>query len=476
MVETDNPTKKLLNGTIVYFIGNALTQIISLLLLRFVTGHISSEEYGIYNLVVTVSNLVTPLLTLQISEALFKFFITSENIDQKKQYYTISLVITAVSSVLTVLGVFLVHNFIFTIPHPVLVALYMVTTNVTLLSQKTIRSLGKNTVFVKANFIKTLLFLVLQIFFIYVFDLQAEALFLAVIISSVVSIIIVEISVRSKQYVSLQSVNKSAVRQMLKFSVPLIPNAAFWWLTSSVNSVIVSTQLGLDINGIYTVANKFSNVLTMVTSVFIMSWQESAISEYGSEKFKSFFTKTFSMYYTLVFSAIAVLIPFINMVLPYMIDPSYYPSIQYAPVLLFSSCLSTISGFFAQIFSAQNKTHRNITTTSVGMAVNLIIVLLLVDSIGLWAAAVGTVLSHAVSLVVRAFMVREEFTKEIEWLKIITVTASVAVGMVLYYTAGTVYSLAWFAFNVVLAVVLNFTLVKQILGLALEKLKIGKRK
>ena len=50
----DNSTKNLLNGTMVYFIGNVLTQLISLALLRFVTGKISPEEYGIYNLVVTV--------------------------------------------------------------------------------------------------------------------------------------------------------------------------------------------------------------------------------------------------------------------------------------------------------------------------------------------------------------------------------------------------------------------------------------
>ena len=52
----DKSTKKLLNGTMIYFIGNVLTQIMSLVLLRFITGRIA-EEYGVYNLVVTVSSL-----------------------------------------------------------------------------------------------------------------------------------------------------------------------------------------------------------------------------------------------------------------------------------------------------------------------------------------------------------------------------------------------------------------------------------
>ena len=71
----DNAKKQLLSGTTVYFIGNTLAQIVSLVLMRFVTGEISPEEYGYYNLIVTVGNLLTPILTLQMSDALFRFFI-----------------------------------------------------------------------------------------------------------------------------------------------------------------------------------------------------------------------------------------------------------------------------------------------------------------------------------------------------------------------------------------------------------------
>ena len=85
----DKSTRKLLSGSGVYFIGNALTQIISLLLMRFVTGNITPEEYGFFNLVATVSNLAIPFVTLQISDAVYKFVLKSKNEIEKKEYFSI---------------------------------------------------------------------------------------------------------------------------------------------------------------------------------------------------------------------------------------------------------------------------------------------------------------------------------------------------------------------------------------------------
>lgn len=159
----DKSTKKLLSGTIIYFIGNVLTQLMSLALLRFITGRIAPEEYGLYNLVVTVSKVVTPFVTLQITDAVFKFLIRSDTEKERKEYFTVTFFVAVFSSVITAAGVFSLDAFFIDIPHPTLITLYCVTSNLSVLYQRIVRSLGKNAVYVKGNLIKTAIFLILQI-------------------------------------------------------------------------------------------------------------------------------------------------------------------------------------------------------------------------------------------------------------------------------------------------------------------------
>ena len=462
----DNSNKKLLNGTIVYFIGNALVQLMSLVMLRFVTGNISTDEYGYYNLIVTISNLITPVITLQISDAVFKFFIKAESDDERKKYYTIGILLTILSIFLTGIGIFILNLTMFPINHSVLVALYMITSNLFVLYQKIVRSVGKNTVFVYGNLLRTALYIGLQFLFIYGFNLGVETLFLSNTISVVVCILTIEIFVRSFKYFSLKCFDKTVLKEMLKFSIPLVPNAAFWWLTSSV---IVTGKLGLDVNGIYSVSNKFSTVLTLVTSVFTMAWQESAIQEYGTEKFKRFFTQTFNMYFTLVISAVAVLVPFINVVFPYMIDDSYYASIDYAPWLLLASGLSAIGGFVSQIFVAQSKTQRSMTTTAVGVVANILIVFALVDAIGLWAAVLGTLIANLIILLTRIFMVRKDLDKGISVLKMLSVIVMISISAFCYMKLERIYNIVWFVIAAAAAVILNWGLIKDLLSVVLEK-------
>lgn len=467
----DKSTHKLLNGTLIYFVGNALTQVISLVLLRFVTGRITPEEYGIYNLVVTVSNLIIPFVTLQMSDAVFKFLIRAETDEEKQKYYTVSTCIMLLSAVLVVVGVVVTNLFFIKLPHPELIALYITFNAFFNIYQRVVRAFGKNKVFVIGNLIKTIVYLGLEIFLIYVFSLGVEALFLSVTISIILCLIFLEIKTKSLKYFKLKSFDLTTLKKMLRFSLPLIPNAVFWWLTTSINSVIVSAKCGLDINGIYTVANKFSGVLTMVTTVFSLAWQESAISEYGSESFKKFFTDTFNMYVKGVFSVVAVLLPFMFIVFPIMIDSSYHDAIQYAPFLLLASGISAISGFVSQIFIAKNESAKCLYTNLLGMIANIVTIVLLVSKIALWAAVLGTLISNLTLVFARLLLTRKEFGKNLSVWGFIIVFISLAVSVYGYFKFNMVLNIIWFIIAVAIAIYLNFGLIKDILKVLFSKTK-----
>ena len=472
----DKSTKKLLSGSMIYFFGNAMTQLISLALLRFVTGRITPEEYGTYNLIVTITNLVMPFCTLQISDAVFKFILAAKSEEEKKKYYTIAFYVVAGSVILIIGSVYIADLFFLEIPYCFLTALYMAFAGVFTVYQRIVRSMGCNKVFVAGNLIRTIVYLLTEIFLICTFDFGGEALLISVIISYIVFMLFVELRINSRQYLDIKCFDRQVFRQMTKFSLPLIPNAVFWWLTSSINTVIVSTRCGLDINGIYTVANKFSSILIMVTSVFAMSWQETALSEYGDAKFESFFTKTFNMYYVGVFSVIGILISFMQIVFPMIIDESYYQSIQYAPFLIWASGISTIAGFFSQVIMAQNRNKLLLLTNAFGMVINILIVVTLIDRIGLWAAVIGTLGAEVVIMCSRLFLIRSEFTKGLKAGKLLLATVLFGISIVLYFKADTKTNAVWFVVGAVVFLYLNRGVIQNIITIISEQIRTLRRK
>lgn len=460
----DNSTKKLLNGSMVYFVGNALTQLISLLLMRFVTGNITTEEYGFFNLVTTVSNLAIPFVTLQIADAVFKFVLKSETEDEKKGYFTTCFVVSFVGFAVIVAVVFGISLFV-SVPHTLLVALYVASYALFGIYQKVVRALNKNTVFVTGNLIKTVIFLALEILLISTFDMGLEALLLAHVISLAFFLVYAEIRVRALKYFDLRTLKISTFSKMFKFSVPLMPNAAFWWLTSSVNHVIVSAKLGMDVNGIYSVSGKFTSVMSMVVNVLNMSWQDTAIADYGKKDFGRFLTKTFNTYVKLIFSALMVMIPLIAVIVPFMIDPSYYGSIPYTPFLLLASSTSAMSGFVAQIFVGKGNTKILLYTSIMGMVANVTVIFLLIGKIGLWAAVMGSLSADVVLFGTRTFLARKEFAKGIDYKSFLLITVMIAVGIYIYLKADMTVNLIWFFVTAVVAVILNLEFVKDIFTL-----------
>lgn len=56
---------------------------------------------------------------------------------------------------------------------------------------------------------------------------------------------------------------------MLRYCIPLIPAAIFWWIMGVSDRYMVNWFLGSDANGIYSVAYKIPTILTILAAVFM---------------------------------------------------------------------------------------------------------------------------------------------------------------------------------------------------------------
>ena len=50
--------------------------------------------------------------------------------------------------------------------------------------------------------------------------------------------------------------DQRVLKKMLLYSVPLMPNAIFWWVGTSVNRFFITSMLGIGASGLFAAASK----------------------------------------------------------------------------------------------------------------------------------------------------------------------------------------------------------------------------
>lgn len=465
-----NDAKKgLLGGTFVYFIGNAAVALLQLIMLRFITGNVDTSGYGYYDNIVKIDNLITPILTLQISDAVFRNVLKGDEKEKKTSITNGSLIIL-LGIIITAIGVYAVNFLFFSVSHCILVILYIISTNIFSFYQKLARAVGANLSFVKSNLLKAFLYMVLQIVLIQFFKLKEESLFIATILSTTICLIYLELKIQVRKNISFSTLDLKYLKSMMAYSIPLVPNTMLWWFSSSVNSIYISAKISLDANGIFSAAGKFSSLIAMAASVFNLAWQESAIKEYGKEDGKAFFNDVYKMFYRLICCSVIICIPIMQLLLPHMIDKSYYKAIDYAPILVIGAGFSATYGFFGQMYGATGRTSGAAITTIWGVVTNVSIILIFTKYFGLWAPTFAVVGSGFVIMIMRYFQFKKIMDLRIT-LELLGLLVCIVLAVLLFYLGNTVVSFVYSLFSVVLSIYVNRSLIFDIWKLIYERIK-----
>ena len=93
-MEKKSLTSRLFSTTIIYFIANFSTRILSFFLLPLYTKYLSPSDYGNIDLILTFAQFITPLITLNVTNAAFRFLIDENEVEGR------SRIIASSSSVL----------------------------------------------------------------------------------------------------------------------------------------------------------------------------------------------------------------------------------------------------------------------------------------------------------------------------------------------------------------------------------------
>lgn len=396
-----NKNKEFVINTFILFLGKFTTQFISLLLLPLYTHYLLTEDFGIVDLLQTYISLFVPILVFRIDSSIFRFLLDVRN-DEKGKTKVISnnIVILLCSLLITsILGIIVIN--IFNIKYGIFVVLNILVLMVSSVLLQLLRGIGKNLQYSICSVITGVFILVVNIVMIIGYNWNASSILISSIIANVFCIIYAIFASKIFKYLDFKLVNKKTIKEILKYSLPMIPNSLSWWIVNVSDRTIITTVLGSALNGIYSVSCKFSNILNSIFSVFNMSWQESASIHVNDDDRDEFFTNMINKLFFIFASCslgIIVVLPFLFDIL---IGNEYLDAYKYIPLILYGNVWNVLISLIGGIYVAKKRTKEIASTTIISAVINITINILLIKFIGLYAACISTVISYMIMAIYR---------------------------------------------------------------------------
>lgn len=470
MAQNQNASARLAKNTVIYMIGNLGSKILQVLILPLLTAVLLTEEYGYYDLIVTTINLITPIATLQLVEAMFRYLFGGS---EEEKRVTISSVTAALVVGMTILAavIALIQMFGIDLKYPFLIYLNYITNILFDYMQKIARCQQRNSLVAVSGVINTSVMLAVEAMALLVFKMRVDGMLLANCVSYFVAVLYLEYKLRIEEYLSIAAVNVKRVKELLKYSLPLVPNSVCWWVVSACDRYVISFFLSISANGIYSIAGKFSQMLSMITSVFQMAWQESSIIESDKATRDEFYTKTFDSYMRFLLSGYVVLLPIIRLAMPFLVAEEYRIGYLYNPLLLLGAVFWAFSQFYGSAYLAFKKTGGALSTTIIAAIINVTVGACLISKIGLYAPALGTTCAFLAQWLLRANQMKDYFRVKINTKVLSFMAPTMIVYYALYYKDSVVLHLTMLLVASIVFCTVNREMIRKILATVKKKVK-----
>ena len=463
--------KDLAKNTAIVSIGKICTQLITFLLLPVYTAVLSNEEYGVVDLLNTLTSLLLPIVTLQIEQGIFRYLIDCrENNEKQIKLITTIIRFMIIQSIACIVIFLCVSPFIHNEYKYFLMANLLMGIFSSLLLQ-ICRGLGDNATYAIGSFITGAFTVVLNVIFIVAFRWGAYGMLGAIAISNFICSVYIFLKRKIYKYIKPKQFDKKILKEIIKYSVPLIPNMISWWIVSASDRTIISAVIGIAQNGIYSAANKFSGVFTTLYSVFNLTWTESASININSEDRDEFFSKILDFvirfFGCLCLGTIAVMPFAFNILINEKFAEAYYQ----IPILILGSVFNILVSFVGSIYVAKKLTKEIAKTSIISAVINIFVNIALIKSIGLYAASISTVIAYALMFIYRWIDVKKYVKFNVNKILMFALTIMYGITIFTYYLKNTTISVVVLVIVVIFAIITNLNSVSYLKQIVKDKIK-----
>lgn len=466
-----NKKKQLAKNTIIIFFGRVCTQLISFFLLPLYTSYLATKEYGTVDLIQTYVTLLVPIITLELEMSIFRFLIDSRKSEKEtNKLISNNFFILGISlSIFSIL--YIIVSSIVAIPYRWLILVDIIVCVLSGNFLQVARGFGKTLDYAISCILTGLTTVISNIILICFVHMQAEGMIISMALANFMCSLYLFIRLKLYSKINFKIVDFKQIKEMYKYSLPLIPNGISWWIVNVSDRSIISIVLGASANGLYAISNKFPTIISSLTGVFNLSWSESAALHINSSDRDEFFSDITNTVLRLFMALGVGMLACMPFVFPILIDVKYNDAYNYIPFLVLGTVFNVAICLYSQVYLAKKLSKQVASTAIVGAIINILINVIFIKQIGLYAAAISTMISYFVMMIYRHFDLKKYVNIKIEKKLIIESIIIYTFTLLIYYQKSIILHVICLLIVCIYAFITNKDFLKSSYLTVVKKIK-----
>lgn len=402
----------------VYGFSGILVRMISFFLIPFYVRVLTTEDYGIIDLVTLVSAFSGVLLSLEIYQAIARFFPESEE-KQKKTYASTGLFFYLFTYILFSATVIFfatpISNLVFNVTGKEtilkLAVISILITSVFNYFQNLLRYSLKSVKYSISNILYSLTTILFSIFFVIIKKKGLEGVYLGQIVGGCAGLVLPGFF--NLKFISF-SIDYHVLKKMLKFSLPLVSSSLTIYALTYIDRIFIQRFLSLSELGIYGVSYRIASIPVVLMGIVNSSFVPLVYNKYKDLQIKTDLEKIYRIVFFIGFTVITTISIFSYELLEIITTPDYISAYKIMPFLLLSGFIMQFANMFLGL-SITEKTKYIASIYLTGLMVSIITNILLIPQIGIMGAAITSSLVAVIILVIQVYLSQKYYYIEIKF-------------------------------------------------------------
>jgi O-antigen/teichoic acid export membrane protein len=415
--------KRLGKHSAIYGLGGLVSRILAVLLLPLYTRYLSTSDYGKVETLIALTTVVGIVLRMGIHSAFFRFYFDSPALEHRRLVLRTSFWFTMGMATLGLVAGLLLS--------PAIAGLLFGSTDDSELVMAAFVGLWagmnyeqltslfrveeRSVAFVSASLANILLTIGATLLLVVALDKGP----IGVIVGNFTGTLLVYavlVGYRREQ-LGLQ-LDRSLLRQMNRFGIPLVPTALFLWVTNFSDRLFLVKLADTSEVGLYSVGVRIASAMVLLLTAFRLAWPAFAYSIEDDREAKRTYAYVLTylvLVTTWVAAGLALLSPWI---VDWIAAPAFAESSRVVGPLAFAAVAFGAYIVVAIGVGRARRTQFNWVVTGAAAAVNIVLNLVLIPPYGMMGAAVATIAAFATMFVGMAWWAQRIYPVPYQWRRV----------------------------------------------------------
>lgn len=392
---------KLLKNTFYYSLGEICPRIISFFLLPIYTTFLSPSDYGILSYTNSIMFFLLVFGSLSLNSFVLRYYFIRKTDEERKRlvggiYVTIGIINVFIFAFSCIFFPILISKYDIQIPWEPYFKLALIINFLDSFSTIPLifyRVKQEALQFVALNLGKTLLQVILNIYFIAFLKIGLIGYYYASLLTFIPFFLIYWWIMRKH---TVFCFNISEIKEGLKYSLPLLPGALAYLILSTSDRIILERNVSMAQIGVYNVACTLALALNIIIQSGYKAIEPEIYKRHGSDNYYGFIKKIQSAFFVVVYAAGLAISLFSQEVFYYMTSGDFHEGYKLVPILIIGVVMTGQNVIYSGVLSADKSTKVIGLATLIGAAFSLSFNIFLIPIWGVYAAAISSAISFTI--------------------------------------------------------------------------------